>query len=121
MIISIVIDPGSLRTNSRHIIARGELRLTATYRQALEHAALQVRQACILQSWRTTRNPVRVEMTTYWSRANADVDACVKATLDALQKGGVVADDKQVQSVIAHKAVDPKRPRIVVEIWELLV
>ena len=119
MILTLAIDPGLIKNNDRYTIAHGRLILSGAYRSGCEHCALMVRQACIVQQWRTTERPVRVVMTTWWPTRRGDVDATSKAVLDSLQNGGAIANDAQVVELVARKGVDKDRPRIEVEIFEL--
>lgn len=119
MTITLDIDPGQLRINSRYQIAGGRLVLATRYRQGVELARLQVRQACIKSGWRTSSKPVRVSMTTFWRTAHGDVDSVSKAVLDSLTRGLAIDDDGQVVELVARKAVDSTSPRIELEIEEL--
>lgn len=96
------------------------------YRGGLDEMTLAFRQ-----QWRGIPmvGPVLVHVRTYFPRVHrkgaaegeafGDVDACIKAALDALN-GSVLEDDSQVVTVIASKHHDAKRPRIEVEVkqWE---
>ncbi len=115
--IVIIVNPGDVRTNGKYIIARGRLALNKTYRSARDDMALQVRQACVKQRWKTVQlpTPVHVEMTTYWPRTG-DCDSTVKATVDSLQLGGALGNDSQVETIIAHRKFDKVHPRIEVEV-----
>jgi Holliday junction resolvase RusA-like endonuclease len=56
-----------------------------------------------------------VTFAAYFQRASADVDNLVKPALDALQ-GTLWANDRQVTSVTATKAIDIEAPRLVVTV-----
>jgi Holliday junction resolvase RusA-like endonuclease len=113
------IDPGQLRVNSRYMISGGRLVLSSRYRDAVEAARLQVRQACINGGWRTTAKPVRVMVITHWPTQRGDCDSTVKAVCDALQHGKAIANDSQIVELVARKSVDKQHPRLEVEMEEL--
>jgi Holliday junction resolvase RusA-like endonuclease len=46
-----------------------------------------------------------------------DVDAPIKATLDALQRAGAIVDDAQIVEISARKHHDAPAPRIEIEVW----
>ena len=70
---------------------------------------------------------LRVHVHAYWPRrrhldgtealALGDVDAPLKATLDALERAGVFDDDARVVELRARKNWDKARPRIEVEVY----
>ncbi len=61
---------------------------------------------------------IRVVMTAYFTRDNADLDNCTKGCFDSLNRT-VWVDDKQVVEIHAYKRIDKKDPRIEMEITEL--
>jgi Holliday junction resolvase RusA-like endonuclease len=52
-----------------------------------------------VQGWITIETPVVVIMQIDRSREDRDIDNCIKAIFDALQKNGVIKDDNQVSAV----------------------
>jgi Holliday junction resolvase RusA-like endonuclease len=70
---------------------------------------------------------VSVVIRAYWGRQRhlegadqlplGDVDAPIKATLDALQASKWLDDDSRVRSLRAEKYYDKADPRIEVEVW----
>lgn len=85
----------------------------------------------ILASSGTSRPTAEVSVVirAYWGRrrhldgadrlAIGDVDAPVKATLDALEASHWLDDDVRVRSLRAEKYYDPASPRIEVEVWSV--
>lgn len=59
----------------------------------------------------TITGPCALSITAYLPINLGDVDNYAKATLDALQEAGIIADDRQVQRMCISKAVDKLRPR----------
>jgi Holliday junction resolvase RusA-like endonuclease len=66
------------------------------------------------RDWRTDAQ-YAVTFAAYFQRTSADVDNLVKPALDALQ-GTLWANDRQVTSVTATKALDAEAPRLVVTV-----
>jgi len=62
---------------------------------------------------------LRIEILAYPSSYMFDTANFLKATLDALEKGGVVANDRSFRSVdITHVDIDKERPRLELRIFE---
>ncbi len=113
---------GKPKTSAKYMIGK-----STRYKATMEAMTLAFRQA-----WDggPMVGPVLVRMRTYWGsrhrqgaadgQARGDVDATCKAALDALEDAGVVANDAQVESLIATKHYDPKHPRIEVDVepWD---
>ena len=102
------INPGDVSNNRRHIPEydrrrrpTGRLILSSEYREGLRSMSLQVMSQRNKMRARTIAKPafVRVSIVTYWPTWQGDVDATSKASLDALQHGGVVARAKPQQRV----------------------
>ena len=62
--------------------------------------------------------PVTVRYRFYYGSLRSDVDASLKGTQDALQ-GVVIADDKQIQTIVVEKKLDREKPRAYVEVQVL--
>lgn len=67
----------------------------------------------------TITGPCALSIASYLSTTNGDVDNYAKATLDALQEAGIIANDRQVQRMCISKAKDAKRPRVEINIETL--
>ncbi len=87
------------------------------FRKLVCEAASSVRLHCIRDGlW-------EIRIASYWPRlrhfdiktACADVDAPVKAVLDALQYANVIDDDMRFVQVLATKHYDKQNPRIEIE------
>lgn len=69
---------------------------------------------------------VRVTIHAFWPRqrhlsgtedlALGDVDAVIKAALDALEKSRIIDDDARVIEVVARKSIDRENPRVEVDV-----
>ena len=57
------------------------------------------------------RGPVEVHLALYFRTLASDIDGPVKVLVDALQAGGVVANDNQVMKLVVTKARDKVNPR----------
>lgn len=119
------INPGDVSSNRRHIPEydrrrrpTGRLILSSEYRAGLRSMSLQVKSQRNKMRARTIAKPafVRVSIVTYWPTWQGDVDATSKASIDALQLGGVVENDRQCMPVTLSRATDPSRPRIEIEV-----
>lgn len=92
----------------------------AIYARTLESLSLMVLSQRHANGWGTLGGRLYVEVSTYWAdERGGDVDATVKCTLDALQKGKAVSNDKDFAKLVAWRRIDKKRPRIEVEIGRL--
>lgn len=67
-----------------------------------------------------TSKPVELTMHFYMARKNGDVSNRIKALEDAL-KGFAFVDDLQVVALHAFRLMDAKRPRVEVEVREVVV
>lgn len=125
MRIRLSIPPGELAVNGRHIPQflqgkpTGRIISSSTYRAALDHATLLVRQACIRAGWKTTRKQCRVTIVTHWPTSAGDRDSVCKAVCDSLQHGGVVVNDKQCGPIVLDATWRSREPGVDVEIEEL--
>lgn len=139
-------DPGRCRTNARAtpIVREGSKRptmiLSADYKAWRELAILLMRREAAKHPDQARVallrvGPVVVSIAAYWDRkhdngaaeglAFADVDAVVKACLDALGMpklkpkkpgAGIITDDGQVVSALLSKHYDKRNPRIEIEV-----
>lgn len=82
-------------------------------------AALLARSA--LAGREPFQGPVEVGLALYFRTLAADLDGPVKVLVDALQAGGVVANDNQVMKLVVTKARDKGNPRAEVEVVPLEV
>jgi Holliday junction resolvase RusA-like endonuclease len=91
-----------------------------SYAQAI---ALAGRQAWGAQE--PMRGPVRVFLDLFFSSERSDIDGPVKALLDGLQPcrlrpprpgAGIIADDRQVATMVLRRHLDRERPRVEVQV-----
>lgn len=114
----IEVSPGDVSNNSRLIPQQlrgrytGRLVDSTEYRNGLASMVMQVRSQRNRNRWPTITGRCSVSAVTYWKTESGDVDATSKAILDALQQGGMVANDKQVRPVHLDRGTDKARPRI---------
>lgn len=113
-------NPGDGRINGWKVpIARGRSILSAPYRRWRARAVV----AILATPGRPELDePVRVRVDTYWPRLHrsgpaaglplGDADACIKASLDAIEHAGVIATDALVESVEAWRHHDKGEPRV---------
>jgi Holliday junction resolvase RusA-like endonuclease len=71
----------------------------------------------------TTTMPVEIFIDVFYADERPDIDACEKATLDALQVpnvrrqgAGIVQNDRQVRRKLTERSVDQARPRVEVTV-----
>ena len=67
----------------------------------------------------TITGPCALSITSYLPTTAGDVDNYAKATLDALQEAGIIANDRQVQRMCISKEKDAQRPRVEITIETL--
>jgi Holliday junction resolvase RusA-like endonuclease len=124
MRVDLEVDPGEVSVNRRLVPQyqggkpTGRLILSSSFRSEVAALALQVRQACIKQGWRTSKKTCRAYIFTRWPGPNGDRDAVCKAILDALQEGSAVVNDKQVIPTL-DASWNSRTPGITVEIEEV--
>lgn len=110
------VAPSSCSINPRHH-AEGPNR--KRYQKAVDDMALMIMSERHLQRWPTFGGRLSVIMTTYvQDNRGVDVDACIKAVLDALQRGKAIANDRNVECLIANRKVDGN-PRIEVSVMQM--
>lgn len=106
--------PVDISANPRHHIAGSN---RARYQHALSDAVLMIRDQRNRNRWGTLCGKVTVAVSTHVAdERGVDVDACIKATLDALQHGGAIENDRQVALLVARRIVGDGAPRIEVEV-----
>lgn len=119
------VNPGDVSNNRRHVPEydrrrrpTGRLILSREYRSGLDSMSTQVESQRHARGWSTIRKPsiVSVSIVTYWPTWQGDVDATSKASIDALQLGGIVENDRQCLPVTLNRAVDKDSPRIEIEV-----
>ncbi len=122
--------PGPARINTRMIpVVRGRTAKGKSSARMILSSEYRSWQAAAIGSMPATMSfsgPVDVCVRAFWPTGNkvgpgtgtarGDVDAIIKAVLDALAHAKVIADDSQVVMVVATKAVDRKRPRVEVSV-----
>lgn len=115
--------PAKVNTRAAPTIRRGRpsMRPENAYERWRAKAIAAVRAAIPLPA-EPLAGPLQAEIRAYWPRTHrqgpaeglavGDVDAVIKAVLDAIQHSGAVADDAQFVLVEARKFSDSKFPRI---------
>lgn len=123
-------SPGPARINTRMIpVVRGR---TATGKPSArmilsdEYRSWQSSAARAMVASTTFVGDVDVSIRAFWPSKNkigpgagtarGDVDAIIKAVLDALAHAQIIEDDSQVVMVVATKAVDKARPRVEISV-----
>lgn len=96
--ITIPVPPGEVAINRRYA---KDFRLAKRWRAGRDEIVLRLRQA-----WRSAPidGPVRVEVHAHWPTARGDIDAPLKAALDALEHAGVIINDQQVIDLHATRS-----------------
>lgn len=125
------VAPGLGRQNGRlESDGRGGRRNAARYDEFKDTVAIACNNARRRAGVGTIREGVvGVSLTFYWPTRthrvrlapqpwpNGDVDAAIKATLDALADGGAYDTDARVGEVHARKRYDKDAPRVVVHVF----
>lgn len=112
--ITLRIAPGELRINRAWRKTKAGMRRSEQYREAMRAVAADIRDAS--PNWRYRDFPVEVQIIAYWPTHAGDVDAPVKGILDALKKGGIYGDDKQVVRLVVEKHLNSDDPRICLKV-----
>ncbi len=111
--------PLSVNHTKKPVRVRGLLMMVNTK----EAKAWKLAACWSLKSQRGTRKtitgPVALSIISYLPTTSGDVDNYAKATLDALQEAGIIANDRQVQRMCIAKEKDRQRPRVTITIEEL--
>ena len=122
-------NPFSVAINRRTIAARGRLILSTEYRTNISRMVPTLKRQRVAKG--SVEGHVHVRGRVFWKRmhrqgpaaglAFGDVDAVVKASLDALEKAGVILSDAQAVATSFTKHYDKERPRIELEVrpWEV--
>lgn len=63
---------------------------------------------------------ITARMTVYYENARPDLDNAFKVIFDCLQKGGVIANDRLINRIIATRGVDKSNPRVEIELTEFV-
>lgn len=104
------IPPALASNNPRHH-AQGPAR--RRYQATLNEMALVVQDKCNRMQWKAIDGPVVALLDVHVAdRRGVDVDACVKSSLDSLQRSGLLMNDRQVELLIARRIVGDGPPRI---------
>lgn len=117
--VSVPVDPASLAINRA-----GKGRRSPQYRDGIVDLAADFRRAA-----RGARFEGRLECRIRFVFASAsdfggellplpDLDGPLKATFDALEKARVLKNDRQIRRLELDDAIDPRNPRIEVELWK---
>jgi len=111
--------PLSVNNSKAAVPVKGKLRMVTTKRAK----AWKLAACWSLKAQRGTRptitGPCALSITSYLPTTAGDVDNYAKATLDALQEAGIIANDRQVQRMCIAKEKDAKRPRVEITIETL--
>lgn len=97
--------------------AKAAVRMGGKLRMVLTNKARSWKTAAIweLKAQRgcsqTISAPCDVAITFYLPTVAGDVDNYAKATLDAMQSAGIIANDRQVQALTLRKMKDAANPR----------
>lgn len=131
--LTVSINPGDLRVNGAWRAGESWGGDTVIYKsQKYENARAIVGEAAMLRmvGFKPLSGPLVLSLRQFWARrhqqgpavglAYGDVDGPLKGVLDALEDGGVFADDAQIVRLRdIEKHVDVKNPRIEVEVREI--
>lgn len=119
------IPPGLLAINRKHEpqtrTRKNKTKYTAigtadAFKAAYAEAVVHVRQAKVTAKWTTRETGVLVDIFAAWPEHKGDIDAPIKACLDALQAGGIVTDDRQCNYVTASRAWGAHTGRIMITV-----
>ena len=108
--------PLSINHAKAAVPVKGKLRMITTARARAWKLAATWSLKAQRGTTPTITGPCDVSMVVYLKTAAGDVDNYIKASLDALQDAGILANDRQVQFVFATKDKDAKRPRVEITI-----
>lgn len=72
----------------------------------------------LMKSKTPVKSPVKIEIDMFLKR-DRDIDSSLKLTLDALQKFGVIENDKQIVDLRVRKKFDKNNRRLEVRLSEL--
>lgn len=108
------VAPVSASSNPRHHLGSNA---RAVYQRTLDHMGLMVRDQRNRNGWPTLTGKVQVCIDTFVAdERGVDCDAVVKCVLDSAQRGGAVANDRQVALLVARRIVGEGRPRIELQV-----
>ena len=124
---TIRMPPGLLAINDKFEVApirrkgkapRYEIRLKSSFRAAIHEAIIFVRQAVVSSGWQM-RGSAAAWVMTHWpgDEEEGDVDATIKAALDALEGGGVVSNDKVIRPVWLDARYNSVQPGIRIRVY----
>lgn len=131
--LTVSINPGDLRVNSAWRVGKDRRGKAVIYKSRLyKNARAIVGEAAMLRmvGLLPLSGPLVLSLREFWPRqhregaavglALGDVDGPLKGVLDALEEGGVFADDAQIVRLKdVEKFIDAKNPRIEVSVREL--
>lgn len=106
--------------NSRHTISRGKMILSRPYREFRDILAIGFASQVTTENngrLPAIANPVSVTAR-FWLTKRMDIDAPIKAVLDALQLAGIIADDNLVRKLIVDK-YEARESRIEIDVEEI--
>ena len=132
--IEVQMDPGRLAVNQslEAVTGRGGrvmVRKTGRYRTARAVFGEAVMLQMAAEGLAPLVGPLSVTVRAFWPRTHregpasglalGDVEAPLKGVLDALEEGGLFADDAQVLEAKVSKRIDAKNPRLLVWVYRL--
>lgn len=87
-------------------------------RRIIKDAAIRAYEKSFCEQCKVYRNkaintPFTLFVKVFHSSMRYDIDNSLKTLLDCLQDVGAIADDKLCMKIVAEKAIDKQRPRIV--------
>lgn len=103
--------PLSINHAKAAVTVRGKLRMITTARARAWKLAATWTLKAQKGTTPTITGPCDVSIEVYLKTTAGDADNYAKATLDALQDAGIIANDRQVQRMSIGKQKDAARPR----------
>jgi len=110
----IIALPGKLKRDGRRGKPRGSLAKTEelkTYELNFDKQLTGVHRKHLTCK-------ITAHLDVYYDSERPDLDNALKTILDCLQKGCVIANDRQVRRIIAERFLDRKNPRVEITLTE---